>query len=153
MNSASEWAVKVNGEGCAFDMHRTGISSLLFPVHKMSISTLFLERIQTYRGHCVLIFDPRHVARIDELEADEWGRLSADILIAEKALMTVFRPDHINIASLGLVVPHLHWHLIPRYVYDPRWGGSIWTTAPDEMEKNFLQEVEYESLAVAQDSE
>jgi diadenosine tetraphosphate (Ap4A) HIT family hydrolase len=26
------------------------------------------------------------------------------------------------------VVPHLHWHIIPRYVDDPRWGMPIWTT-------------------------
>ena len=36
------------------------------------------------------------------------------------------KPDHINIASLGNVMPHLHWHIIPRYRADPRWGGPIW---------------------------
>ncbi len=147
MDSASDWAAKVEGKNCPFDMPRTGISSSLVPVHKMSISTLFLERIQTYRGHCVLIFDSRHVTRIDELESEEWRLLSEDILNAEKALIEVLRPDHINIASLGLVVPHLHWHLIPRYIGDPRWGGPIWTTAPDEMEKVYLPEVEYVTLA------
>lgn len=147
MDRASDWATKVGGKDCPFDIPRPGITSTLFPVHKMSVATLFLERIQTYRGHCVLVFDPRHVTRIDELEPEEWRLLSDDILNAEKALISAFQPDHINIASIGLVVPHLHWHLIPRYLDDPRWGGPIWTTDPDEMKRIYLQEPEYQSLA------
>lgn len=73
--------------------------------------------------------------------------MSADIQDAEKALMQVLQPDHINIVSLGQVAPHLHWHIIPRYIADPRWGGPIWTTSPDEMEKVYLQEAEYEELS------
>jgi diadenosine tetraphosphate (Ap4A) HIT family hydrolase len=31
-----------------------------------------------------------------------------------------------NVESLGNVMPHLHWHVIPRYKTDPRWGAPIW---------------------------
>ena len=116
-------------------------------VSRLSASTLFLEKIQTYRGHCVLLFNSRHVTRIDELSSEEWNELSSDIRSTELALMRVFCPDHINIASLGQVVPHLHWHVIPRYVDDPRWGGPIWTTSPEEMEKVYLEQLEYDELA------
>jgi diadenosine tetraphosphate (Ap4A) HIT family hydrolase len=132
---------------CPFDLPRASVSSHLFEILQMSISTLYLDRIQTYRGHCVLVFDPRHVTRIDELESDEWRLMSDDIFCAEKALVNALRPDHINIASLGQVVPHLHWHIIPRYTDDPRWGGPIWMTSQEEMEEVFFQEDEYESLA------
>ena len=111
------------------------------------MATLYLEKIQTYRGHCVLVFDPRHATRIDELSAGEWAALAADIRATELALMRTFRPDHINIASLGQVVPHLHWHIVPRYVDDPRWGGPIWTTAPEEMRKVYLPQAEYDAMA------
>ena len=53
----------------------------------------------------------------------------------------------VNIASIGQVVPHLHWHIIPRYKDDPRWGGPIWTTNPDEMRIVHLKDAEYEALA------
>ena len=43
------------------------------------------------------------------------------------------RPDHVNVESLGNVVPHLHWHIIPRYVGDARWGMPIWTTRSSAM--------------------
>ena len=39
------------------------------------------------------------------------------------------KPDHMNVESLGNVMPHLHWHVIPRYKDDGRWGHPIW--APD----------------------
>lgn len=116
-------------------------------VASLSISTLYLEKIQTYRGHCVLLFNPRHATRVDELSADEWQKLSGDIRATELALMEAFNPDHINIASLGQVVPHLHWHIVPRYVDDPRWGGPIWTTSPEEMKKVYLEPAEYDEIS------
>ncbi len=115
-------------------------------IRTLSAATLFLEKIQTYRGHCVLLFDARHVTRIDELDTAEWARLASDIRATELALIKAFQPDHVNIASLGQVVPHLHWHIIPRYVGDPRWGGPIWTTSPDEMQKVYLEESQYSDL-------
>lgn len=42
-------------------------------------------------------------------------------------------PDHVNIAALGNLVPHLHWHIIPRYRADPHWGAPIWLTRLDDM--------------------
>jgi diadenosine tetraphosphate (Ap4A) HIT family hydrolase len=143
----TDWKARVSGENCPFDLPRPDIAESLIKIEQLSISTLFLERIQTYRGHCVLVFDPRHVTRIDELAQDEWLKLSMDIQLAERALMRVFQPDHINIASLGQVVPHLHWHLIPRYQDDPRWGGPIWMTNAEEMPKVYLEERDYAARA------
>ena len=147
MSVRHDWTVKVSGEACPFDLPRAGISEHMFEVSKLSVSTLYLDKIQTYRGHCVLVFDPRHVTRIDELSPDEWQHMSQDILTAEKALLRSMHPDHINVASIGQVVAHLHWHIIPRYIEDPRWGGPIWTTSPDEMSKVYLEDSEYKRLA------
>ncbi len=137
------WEQRVAGVDCPFDAPRTNIGKGLFEVAGLSISTLYLERIQTYTGHCVLVFDPRHVTRIDELSASEWQLLATDIQLSERALMRAFKPDHINIASLGQVVAHLHWHIIPRYVDDPRWGGPIWMSKDTDMERKLLTESEY----------
>jgi diadenosine tetraphosphate (Ap4A) HIT family hydrolase len=79
-----------------------------------------------YRGHGVLVFDPRHVTRLDELASAEWQAYSADLHRVVTAIVAVCRPDHVNVESLGNVVPHLHWHVIPRYKSDARWGAPIW---------------------------
>lgn len=139
----TDWADKVSGQACPFDPPRTGIEKSLLEIRKLSVSTAYLERIQTYRGHCVLVFDPRHVTRIDELTPTEWQAMAGDIAHLERTLMQVFAPDHINIASLGQVVPHLHWHIIPRYLDDPRWGGPIWMTRDTEMQQQFLDDAHY----------
>jgi diadenosine tetraphosphate (Ap4A) HIT family hydrolase len=146
MATKQSWDSQRSSDNCPFDRPREGIAEFMVEIRALSVATLYLEKIQTYRGHCVLIFDPRHVTRIDELSAAEWSQLASDIRITELALIKAFQPDHVNIASLGQVVPHLHWHIIPRYVDDPRWGGPIWTTSPDEMQKAYLRESEYAEL-------
>ncbi len=52
-----------------------------------------------------------------------------------------------NYTSLGNVVPHLHWHIVPRYRQDPRWGGPIYTTTREEMRETSLPEPEYRAIA------
>jgi len=98
----------------------------------LEVSTLYLARNQTYRGHCILILDLRHATRPDQLSAAEWGSFCVDLHRAETAVVRAVQPDHINIASLGNVMPHLHWHIIPRYRADPRWGAPIW---PEEAQR------------------
>lgn len=105
-----------------------------------------LLRNQAYRGHCILIYDPRHAARPDELSKVEWGRYSDDLHTAVRALMDVCRPDHINVESLGNQMPHLHWHVIPRYQTDPRWGSAVWTTTIEEMHHHELPVAERSRL-------
>ena len=115
-------------------------------VATLSISSLYLSRNQTYRGHSSLIFNPRHAARPDQLTAAEWTAFCSDLYVAQLAIVGVTRPAHINIESLGNVVPHLHWHIIPRYVGDPRWGMPIWTTPLSAMPETRLSDDDRHSL-------
>jgi diadenosine tetraphosphate (Ap4A) HIT family hydrolase len=143
---STSWQKLVSGEDCPFDEPRTNIEKQMYRVREMSVSTLFLDKNQAYRGHCILVFDPRHVVRIDQLTGSEWGLLAEDLRAAEIAINTVFRPEHMNVESLGNIVPHLHWHIIPRYIDDPRWGKPIWTEPQNEMIQVKLDNDEYLSL-------
>ena len=117
-------------------------------VAQLSVSSLYLPTNQTYRGQCVLVFDPRHVARVDELTQEEWRAMADDLFRAQRAVYDVARPDHMNIESLGNVVAHLHWHIIPRYKNDPRWGQPIWTTPLDDMIDTRLPVAERDALVL-----
>jgi diadenosine tetraphosphate (Ap4A) HIT family hydrolase len=44
----------------------------------------------------------------------------------ERGLRIFLAPDKINLASLGNAVPHLHWHVIPRYRDDSHFPEAIW---------------------------
>jgi len=95
-------------------------------VAPLAISTLYLFRDQRFRGYCLLIFDARHASSLDELSEEEYADYMRDLRDAASVLRSVFRPDHMNYECLGNTSPHLHWHIVPRYRQDPRWGQPIW---------------------------
>jgi diadenosine tetraphosphate (Ap4A) HIT family hydrolase len=141
-----QWELLVSGAGCQMDAPRPASNDFSDLVAALSVSSLYLAKNQTYRGQCSLIFDLRHAARPDQLTADEWAAFCADLYVAQRAVVSVTRPDHVNIESLGNVVPHLHWHIIPRYVGDPRWGMPIWTTPLSAMADTRLEANEHIAL-------
>jgi diadenosine tetraphosphate (Ap4A) HIT family hydrolase len=116
-------------------------------VATLATSTLYLDRNQTYRGHCQLIYDRTHVVGAEDLLPEEFAKVAADLHRAAQAITRVCRPDRMNYASLGNVVPHLHWHLIPRYRMDPRWGQAIWTSDPKDMPVTRAPEQDLQRLA------
>jgi diadenosine tetraphosphate (Ap4A) HIT family hydrolase len=77
-------------------------------VAQLAVSSLYLSANQTYRGHCLLVLDIRHATRPNELSKEEWGEFCSDLYLAEAAIVAVVKPDHINAAVLGNVIPHLH---------------------------------------------
>jgi diadenosine tetraphosphate (Ap4A) HIT family hydrolase len=147
--TAGRWQQQQQGTDCPFCRPREDDNNLWLKVTSLSISTLYLHRIQTYRGYSVLVYDPGHVTRQSELSAEEWASFCSDLRLAQAAIAKVTKPDHMNVASLGNQIAHLHWHIIPRYQNDSRWGGPIWTTTEEEMEIVTLPEVEYRELAGA----
>lgn len=129
----NDWNDMRRGKRCPFDAPRPASSDAWDIVGTLSVSTLYLGANQSYLGHCLLILDLRHATRPDELSREEWLQFCADLHTAETAIVRTLDPDHINVATLGNVIPHLHWHIIPRYRNDPRWGGPIWLTHESEM--------------------
>ena len=67
-----------------------------------------------------------HVKEMSDLSPADQQRLLRVVLAAEAALCEVMAPDKVNLASLGNVVPHLHWHVIPRFHDDPHFPNPVW---------------------------
>lgn len=124
------WQQWASGAQCPLCGLRAAPDESLYPVRRLSVSTLYLTRDQTYEGACRVIYDEGHVNRLDELSAAQWQRLARDLWLAARALAQGLAFDHMNVASLGNEVPHLHWHLIPRRRADGRWGAPIWSHPP-----------------------
>lgn len=78
-----------------------------------------------YAGYCRAIWNA-HVGEMTDLREDERARFMQIVFAVEAALRNLLRPDKFNIASLGNVTPHLHWHVIPRFRSDPHFPNPIW---------------------------
>jgi diadenosine tetraphosphate (Ap4A) HIT family hydrolase len=61
-----------------------------------------------------------------DLAVAEREALMNVVFACEAALQEVMAPDKVNLASLGNVVPHLHWHVIPRFGDDPHFPNPVW---------------------------
>jgi len=71
----------------------------------------------------------RHVAEMTDLEPIERDRVMHVVFAVERVLRALYRPDKMNLASFGNQVPHLHWHVIPRYRDDPHFPEPAWGPA------------------------
>jgi diadenosine tetraphosphate (Ap4A) HIT family hydrolase len=84
-----------------------------------------------YPGFCRVIV-AEHVREMTDLQPAERARLVAVVFAVEEAVRETMRPDKMNLASLGNLVPHLHWHVIPRFRDDPHFPSPVWGTARRE---------------------
>jgi diadenosine tetraphosphate (Ap4A) HIT family hydrolase len=78
-----------------------------------------------YPGFCRVIWN-QHVKEMTDLSADQRNRFMEAVWQVETAVREVMQPHKVNLASLGNVVPHLHWHVIPRYIDDMHFPNPIW---------------------------
>ena len=76
-------------------------------------------------GFCRVIWRA-HVKEMTDLDAALRGELMRVVFAVEAAVRQCFVPDKVNLASFGNVVPHLHWHVIPRWQDDRHFPEPIW---------------------------
>lgn len=82
---------------------------------------------QDYPGFCRVIWKS-HVKEMTDLLPQERNHLMSVVFAVEQAIREELSPDKINLASLGNVVPHMHWHVIPRFNSDRHFPNPIWGT-------------------------
>ncbi len=80
---------------------------------------------ERYPGFCRVIWNA-HAREMTDLPSADRAILIAAVWQVEEAVREVMQPHKVNVASLGNVVPHLHWHVIPRYENDAHFPNPIW---------------------------
>lgn len=78
-----------------------------------------------YPGYCRVIWN-EHVREVSDLAVDDRHHMLDVVNAVEEAVRTVMCPDKINLAAFGNQVPHLHWHVIPRFSDDVHFPDAIW---------------------------
>jgi diadenosine tetraphosphate (Ap4A) HIT family hydrolase len=83
-----------------------------------------------YPGFLRLIWNA-HVREFSQLTRPD-RLLCMDVLVVlETFVLNTLKADKVNLATLGNVVPHLHWHIIPRFVGDAHFPAPVWAACPE----------------------
>lgn len=94
-----------------------------------------------YPGFCRVIWNS-HVKEMTDLAPDARNELMRVVFASEIAVREVMQPEKINLASLGNMTPHLHWHVIPRYKNDRHFPSPIWAAPMRDRSPNFKQDMQ-----------
>lgn len=95
------------------------------PVGELPLSRLLLMDDARFPW---LILVPRIAGARELLDLDEAdrGMLLGEISLVSRALESLFKPDKLNVAALGNVVPQLHVHVLARHQSDAAWPRPVW---------------------------
>ena len=92
-----------------------------------------------YPGY-VRIVASEHRKEMTDFEDQTRFAIYEAMAIVEKVMRRTMRPDKVNWAQFGNMVPHLHWHAIPRYADDTHFPNSIWGSAMRTTDTKKLEE-------------
>lgn len=79
-----------------------------------------------------------HVAEFSDLDPLERAHCMDVVVQVEQALRQHLQPTKINLATLGNMVAHLHWHVIARFDWDSHFPAPVWAAA--QRARNTAQE-------------
>ena len=92
-----------------------------------------------------------HVAEFSELSPRQRHECMDVVATVEEALLRHLRPAKVNLAALGNVVPHLHWHVIARFDWDSRFPAPVWAAAQRQADAARLEAVSLALPALEQE--
>ncbi|HBU06762.1 MAG TPA: HIT family protein [Candidatus Magasanikbacteria bacterium] len=98
-----------------------------YTVYEDDFVLAFLDIFPHAKGHTVVI-PKKHFSNLSEMSEVDWQNMATALKNTQAKLQSVLNPDGFNIgindkSVAGQVVPHVHWHIFPRYEGDG--GGSV----------------------------
>lgn len=129
---------------CLYCQNNETLHNLMIEICHLRVSRLFLFKEQTYRGRCLVAYD-KHVNDLNELSDDERNAFMADVAQVTRAMQQAFSPEKINYGAYSDKLSHLHFHLAPKYVGGPDYGGTFQMNPG----KVYLSDEEYAQLIEA----
>ena len=118
------------------ELCNTDGGALIFRANKWRVVRVEGAEGDAYRGFCRVVWNA-HVREMTDLSAGDRAEFMDAVFKIESALRASLAPEKVNLASLGNLTPHLHWHVIPRFVDDAAFPKPIWAhslTAPPSLD-------------------
>ena len=116
----ADWDERKRGTGCPMCAEGRPDDNGFGPrIHRGERSDAYLQRADVGQpGYTIVIWRGRHVADPTELSPDDASGYFAEVLRVGRALEAHYRPIKLNFEMLGNSLPHLHTHIVPRYLDD-----------------------------------
>ena len=134
--------MKSDPKECLYCQSNETLHSLMIEIAQLSVSRVFIFKEQTYHGRCLVAYKD-HVDDLNLLSDDDRNAFMADVAKVTRAMQKVFNPAKINYGAYADTLEHRHFHLIPKYVDGPDFGG-VFRMNPKEV---YLSDAEYQEMA------
>ncbi len=133
--------MRSNPEECLYCTNNETLHNLMIEIATLKVSRAFLFKEQTYRGRCLVAYNG-HVNDLNELSDEERNAFMEDVVRVTRAMQLVFNPEKINYGAYSDKLSHLHFHLAPKYIDGPDYGGTF-RMNPGE---TYLTDEEYQAM-------
>jgi len=101
-------------------------------IAELEFCYVLLNRDQFFPGYTI-VFAKEHVIELFHLDKSVRSAVMEEVSMVAAALFNIFQPAKINYELLGNMVPHMHWHVVPRFTDDPLWPRPIWSEAHEPL--------------------
>lgn len=68
-----------------------------------------------------------NITELHQLEATDYASVMFTVRQISEFVENHFKPDKLNVASIGNIVPQLHIHIVARTKDDPAWPDVVWS--------------------------
>lgn len=108
------------------------LAAATLPVGDLALSSVLLQNDSRFPW---LVLVPRRpgLVELTDLDDQDYRTLADEIRLATRVMLALAKPDKVNVAAIGNVVPQMHVHVVGRFRSDPAWPGPVWgfgTPAP-----------------------
>ena len=95
------------------------------PVGDLALSSVLLLNDSRFPWF-ILVPRRERAVELTDLSDEDATDLMAEIRIATRVMLDLAKPDKVNVAAIGNLVPQLHVHVVGRFRSDPAWPGPVW---------------------------
>lgn len=111
-----------------------------FKITDLTLSQLLLMNNRNFPW-LILVPQKPEIRELTDLEPKDRLILMEEICLVSEKMQAFFKPDKINVASLGNLVPQLHIHVVARYQHDAAWPGPVWGATCVECQEKAAKEI------------